>query len=59
MTKMEMDIKKKVLLRDYENTVHAMLQNKKVLELPDFMVEDLKKLRDATEEIQRLEKLEN
>ena len=59
MTKIEMDIKKKVLLTDYESTVYAMLQNKKVLGLPDYMVEDLKKLRDQTLEIREMEKLGN
>jgi len=56
MTRAEIEIKKRVLLTEYESTVYAMLGNKKVLGLPDYMVEDLKELRDKTEELRELEK---
>ena len=57
MTKQEMDIKKRVLLALYENSVHAILKDKKALELPDYILQDLKKLRNKTEEIRQMEKL--
>ena len=53
----KMNINKEMLLTDYESTVYAMLQNKEALGLPNYMVEDLKKLREKTEEIREMEKL--
>ena len=58
MTKTKMAISKEALLMDYESTVYAMIRNKEALGLPDFMVEDLRKLREKTEEIREMEKLE-
>jgi len=59
MTRAEIEVEKRVLLVGYESTVYAMLQNSKVLGLPDYMIEDLEKLRKQTEEIRKIEKLGN
>lgn len=58
MKRAEIEVEKRVLLAGYESTVHAMLENNKVLGLPDYMVEDLKKLRNQTEKIRKMEKEE-